>query len=157
MWNLSQCRRLAVETKLLDKHNPRFKFFDERGKTYVEGPALPRTHHTPYRLRLQLTPNYPWEKPHLYVIKPKILSMHNGGTINECRASHRYHMLGCDGPDGCVEICFVKAWETSMTINGVLCKGELWIKAYCEHLRTGRTIDSVIQDWAHQLEPERSN
>ncbi len=152
MWNDQQRHRLAFELKITAREASRFRFHDPRGETYIQGPALPLSHQTPCQLRLQLSPEFPWESPRLFVIEPTVLPMHAGGTLAELGVSHDYHVLGPEGPGGCIELCFIDTWQPDMTVLGVLIKGEIWTKAYYEHLREGRTIDEILHQWNHELE-----
>lgn len=140
-----QCRRLAVEEKLLDKYMPGFRFHDKTGNTYVQGKVTPNGTWNRYRLRLDIPPDYPHSKPSLYVTSPVILRKHGSrDELNDEGISHRFHTLGT-GHGGCVEICTVGDWDASITCVKLLIMGVMWLEAYTQHLKTGESINERLK------------
>ncbi|MHC4116590.1 MAG: ubiquitin-conjugating enzyme E2 variant [Planctomycetota bacterium] len=139
-----QCRRLAIDEKLVDKYMPGFRFYDKTGDTYVEGSVTPNGTSNSYRLRLDIPPDYPNNQPRLFVISPVTLWKHRGrGKINDEEVSHSFHTLGT-GHGGCVEICTLRDWDASMTCVKLLIMGVLWLEAYTQHLQTGESINERL-------------
>ena len=140
-----QCRRLAMEEKLLRKYMPDFRFYNKTGDTYVEGWVTPNGTSNRYRLRLDVPPDYPHEQPGLYATSPVILWKHgHHEKLNDEGISHRFHTLGT-GHEGCVKICTVSDWDPSFTCVKLLIMGVLWLEAYTQHLQTGETIDERLK------------
>ena len=144
MRTLKQCRRLAIDEKLVDKYMPDFHFYDKTGNTYVEGWVTPNGTWNSYRLRLDIPPDYPNSQPQLFVTSPVTLWKHGGHeTLNDEIASHRFHLLGT-GHGGCVQICTVRDWEASLTCVKLLIMGVMWLEAYQAHLHTGKDIAEFL-------------
>ena len=140
-----QCRRLAIDEKLVKKYVPDFRFYDKTGNTYVEGRVTPNGTLSRNRLRLDIPPDYPHSKPALYGTSPVILRKHGGrGKLNDEGVSHRFHTLGT-GHGGCVKICTVGDWDASLTCVKLLIMGVLWLEAYQAHLRTGKDIADFLR------------
>lgn len=145
MWDSEQSQRLAMEEKLVNHYMPGYRFYDRTGNTYIEGEARTNGHSHGYRLRIELPPDYPYERPDLFVVQPRVLRMYGGrGTINALGGTHSFHTGGA-GPNGCVQICHTGDWDASMTCVKVLIKGHLWLEAYDAHLRTGRDIADFLR------------
>jgi len=139
-----QCRRLAMEEKLLKKYMPDFRFYNKTGDTYVEGWVTPNGTSKRYRLRLDVPTEYPNEKPQLYVSSPVTLRKYDGyDTINDEGVSHSFHTLGT-GHNGCVEICTVGDWDASLTCVKLLIMGVMWLEAYEAHLDSGDDIADFL-------------
>lgn len=144
MWSPDQRYRLALEKKTLQRVMPQFEFFSPTRDTYVEGVVPPTVGSQVYRLKLELPPNYPYEKPSLFVSSPQVLWKHgNLGTINALNASHEFHTCA-QHPSGCVWICFMNGWDASMTMIAIFLRGMFWVEGYAAHLRTGETIAEFI-------------
>jgi len=146
-WTLKQARRLALEEKLIERE-PRlagFQFHDRRGATYVEGLTRPARIKDEFCLRIPVPPNYPHEKPCLYVIRPKKLWKQGRKVLlNHQGRSHSFH-TEVNGPDGVVSICHSEHWDVSQTLMQVVFKGILWCKLYAVHLQTGQTIAELLK------------
>jgi len=140
-----QCRRLAIDEKLVNKYMPGFRFYDKTGDTYVEGSVTPNGTSNGYRLRLDIPPDYPNSQPQLFVTSPVTLWKHRGrGKINDEGVSHCFHTLGTRH-GGCVEICTVRDWDASMTCVKLLIMGVMWLEAYTQHLQTGESINERLE------------
>ena len=140
-----QCRRLAMEEKLLTKYMSGFRFYNKTGDTYVEGRVTPNGSSKCYKLRLDIPPDYPNEMPQLYVTSPVTLWKYGGcDTVNDEGISHSFHTQG-SGHGGCVEICTVEDWDASLTSVKLLIMGVMWIEAYTQHLQTGEDIDKCLK------------
>ena len=143
-WDPEQCRRLAFEANILRRYMPHFGVCDPKGDTYIAG--RPRTNGgREYETRLCLPPGYPHQSPNLYIVHPRTLRMHGGGTINSLGTSGAFHTLS-NGPDGCVTICHTSNWDASLTWVKVLHKLLLWLEAYELHLKTG---DEIVKYLPH--------
>ena len=141
-----QCERLAVEKKLIDMKFPGFVFVDptDSENTSVQGYGKTKSG-LAYKLRIALTPNFPHEPPRLYVVQPNTLRTYDHqSTINSMRSSHEYHTYD-NGPGGCVTICYVNDWHAGMTISGVIWKGIIWMSAYGWYLRSGTSINYLLE------------
>lgn len=141
-WDPEQRRRLAFEANLLGRRMPHFRVCDPTGETYIAGRAR-TTGGRKYDVRLYLPPDYPHESPSLYIVRPRVLRMYGGGTINSLGASGAFHTLP-NGPDSCVTVCHTANWDASMTWVKVLHKLSLWLEAYELHLKTGNEIASYL-------------
>lgn len=141
MWDADQRYRLAFEAKLLSQKMPHFRFCNLTGDTYVSGWAHTNSGRQ-YELKLTLGSDYPNEEPDLYIVSPRTLWKHGGGTINGEGTSHAFHTHNNGG--GCVQICHTRDWHAGMTCLLVLEKAHLWLEAYHGHLRTGRDLAEFL-------------
>jgi len=140
---MEQCERFAFEAKLLAKYMSDFRFYDPRGDTYVEG-WVRTTDGQRFQLRIDVPPQYPYEKPPLYVVEPNTLWRYgDNDTVNSLGRTHSFHTLS-NGPDGCVQICHTRDWNASMTLLKVVLKGILWVEAYTAHLQSGRDLADYL-------------
>ncbi len=143
MWDRSQRERLAVEEKLFDRYAPNFRFYDRTGDTYIEGWANTSNGSSRFKLRLEISTEFPYDEPDLYVVSPRTLCRYgNRGSINDLGTSHAFHVYS--NGRGWVKICHSSDWEASMTCLKVIIKGHLWLEAYLSHLRTGRDIADFL-------------
>jgi len=141
-WSSEQQRRLAAEKKVIAAKMPHFQFYNPSGNTYVAG--LARTNFgKQYHAKVQLTQNYPYEEPELFITSPHTLWMYGGGTINALGTTHAFHTYD-NSSDGCVKICHTLDWDSSKTCLLVILKAHLWLEAYEAHLRTGRDIADFL-------------
>jgi len=144
MWSRSQRERLAMEEKLLAHHASNFHFYNRTGDTYIEGWANTSEGDSRFKLRLELPPDFPYDKPGLYVVDPSVLWMYgHRGRINDLGTSHAFHVH--DNGGGYVKICHTEDWDASITCVKILIKGHLWLEAYVSHLRTGEDIASFLR------------
>lgn len=146
-WNEDQCRRLAAEKKLVDTKFPGFIFINPKDSdnASIKGHGNTRTG-LAYTLTIAIPKNYPNSRVHLYVTEPNPLRTYeNASTINGMNSSHEFHTYS-NGPNSCVNICFMSHWHPGMTITGAIWKGILWMEAYAHHLQTGKTIDYILNN-----------
>jgi len=134
-----------MEMDLVEEYFPGFTFHEEGGDPYVTGRVTPNGSSTSYQLRSDIPPNFPHQKPRLFVVSPVTLWKHGGHErINDEGFSHRFHTLGT-GHGGCCEICHVGDWDASISLVKVLWMGVLWCEAYTRHLACGDDIDTCLQ------------
>ncbi len=140
-WSPDQQERLAYESEILRCELPQFRVYNHRGNTYMAGMQGTNGNYREYELTLRLSEEYPYEKPELFVTSPITLWKYDSeSTINEEGLSHDFHTRS-NGPDGCVQICHFKDWNSSNTCVAVFLKGILWLQAYEFHLCTGDDIE----------------
>ena len=145
MWSAAQQKRLAVEEQILNRELPQFRFHNRSGDTFVSGHQGANGASRQYQLKLQLTPDYPYEMPMLYIASPTTLWKHrHKGTINAEGVSHAFHTQE-NGPGGCVQVCHFENWVSTNTCVAVFLKGILWIQAYEHHLATGDDIADFLR------------
>lgn len=150
--------RIKNEEKIISKELPQFHLFKLDDEYSFEGWHTTTTNRLAFELKLSLPTGYPDVMPALYVTYPTILRKYGGGTINSIGVSHAFHTLG-NGPGGCIQICHFKNenWDASKTCVGVLFKGMLWCEACAVHLRTGREIAEIFDNWKRsQLHGKRT-
>ena len=151
-WTKEQCERLAVEKKLIDMKFPGFVFVNptDSENTSVQGYGKTKSG-LAYKLQIILTPNFPHESPRLYVAQPSTLRTYDHqSTINCLQSNHDFHTYA-NGSNGCVHICYTRHWHAGMTISGVICKGLVWIAAYSLHLKTGQTIQAILEEYEDRV------
>ena len=142
--SLEQCRRLAGEEKVVGKYFPDFQFHNRLGDPHVDGWVRTSGWRKNYKLKLTIPPDFPYSKPHLYVVSPKTLwKRWHLGTINSVGLSHGFHTHGTS-PEGFVEICHSRNWAASDTCVKVLLRGIMWLEAYEGHLHTGKNIADFL-------------
>jgi hypothetical protein len=139
----SQMLRLDLEKQIIQK---KFGYgfdcyFSRSLEPHVIGWITTTCDRNDYELTLNLGPNFPDERPQLYVTCPMLLKKHRGcGYINDENTSHIFHTWD-NGPDSCVQICHSQHWDATHTCVGVLLRGILWLEFYEAYLRNGGDID----------------
>ena len=139
--------RLYSEDAVLASQLPQFQVYDldDPGEAFVAGWERSPTNLYDYQLMLDLPSGFPDAMPLLYVVHPRPLPRHGGGTIPEY--SHEFHTLG-SGKNGQTQICHCHSdeWDPWRSFLAVMLRGLLWIHLYEEHLCTGQTIDSLFTE-----------
>ena len=142
-----QCQRLAFDAQLLARYARSFRFVSTTPQdTRLEGELRAEPGRT-YGASIEIPFAYPCDRPRLYITKPSPLLMQDGRTpLSRLGISHAYHVLGLTA-NGHLQLCHFTIWSASNTVIEVIMRLALWIRAYGEHLRTGRTIDAIIRGW----------
>jgi len=136
--------RIAMERYIVSIETPSFIPSDT-----LKGPCFTGWHMTSgigswYKLQLQLTNNFPNEKPILTIVSPKRLYKYKSQQVlNDIGTSHTFHINGTD-VNGNLEICHTRNWDASKSCVGIIIKGCLWWEAYDYNLATGITIDDTL-------------
>jgi len=147
MFTSEQWDRINFEEILVSMQFPSFHKFNNSSAFGFTGCVTPKAGNRSYELKLDVTDNYPYDEPDLFVALPPVLWMHGGKkSINSLETTHDYHAY-YNGPDGCVKICHTSEWDPSMTCVQVLLKGIIWLEAYSIHLRSGDTIAKIIDSF----------
>ena len=143
-----QIRRLLLESEILSREMPQFKLYELFGSnTRAEGWASTSAGSDRYKLRACIPGAYPDEEPDLYVIQPKTLCKHGGKeALNTMCSTHAFHNY--ESENGYVQVCHTLFWDASMTLVRVFTKGLLWLEAYEGHLRTGKNIAQILDEWS---------
>jgi len=137
--------RITCEVCEIPEFLPRMRFYQSGRQLYVEGWTGTCRRRNAYKARITIPPQYPCRAPDLYILSPHTLYMRDGErTINSLGLNHAFHTIN-NGTDGCVQICHTQTWDASMTCVTVLNKLAVWLEAYENHLRTGETIDAIIE------------
>ena len=139
----SQMLRLDLEKEIVNKKlGDDFDcFFDRHSEPRVVGWVTTTCEMNDYELTLNLGPNYPDERPKLYVTCPTWLKKYGGhGYLNDLGTSHDFHIWD-NGPDNCIQICHSGKWDATYTCVGVFLRGILWLEFYEAYLRNGGNID----------------
>ena len=141
-----QCLRLGFERKKINQILPDARFIDPKGNTYVLMECKTKSG-IEYTQKIPIPESYPEEQPNLYIIKPNPLLMYNDqSSLNQLGSSHNYHTHS-NGPDECVQICYSGCWHAGMTILGILWRGIIWMGCYSIHLKTGQTIEEILEQY----------
>jgi len=141
---------MGVEIGLVKKYMSMFQIYDQYTTPYFGGWVTNIGWRNNYYLKLELSSDFPFRKPSLFVVVPQTLWMIGGiETVNSRGVSHSFHTL-TNGPNGCVQICHVRDWDASMTCQKVLLMGVLWCGAYEEYFRTGRDIKDILSDYLYR-------
>ena len=140
-WRDDQWERILLEEKILQLEFPRFAFrhISDPQQAYIEGPYSGPDLRFSYRLALYLYPDHPYEMPRLYVHDPYPLCTYDGRPVPDC--SHEFH-TGSRNDAREIEICHCNEddWTPDRLCVGALSKGEIWIEAYEQYLKTGESI-----------------
>ena len=85
--------------------------------------------------------NFPAAKPSVYVTQ--MLYTKNGEPMNSPSAPN--HTL--DSWNGWTQLCHYSSdqWTTDITLWHIYLKCRVWLEVYQTHLRTGRTMDSILK------------
>ena len=85
--------------------------------------------------------NFPAAKPSVYVTQ--MLYTKNGEPMNSPSAPN--HTL--DSWNGWTQLCHYSSdqWTTDITLWHIYLKCRVWLEVYHTHLRTGRTMDSILK------------
>ncbi len=92
-----------------------------------------------YVVKIDLSDNYPYNIPKVFITSPKPLLTRSGGSM--LQASHSMHTL--TGENGCVRVChYVIGWAPNrITLYQIIIKVRIWLEMYECHLKTGKTLD----------------
>ena len=134
--SIQRDERLALEEAYVKREFPHFRLYVRWGICFFLGWII--VYSNRYKLRLVLPPRYPYVRPRLFIVWPKILwDAAHRRTINSVGVSYRYY-TEANGPGGCVQISYAGTWDASCTCLRALLGGIRWIALYEEHLRTGK-------------------
>ena len=137
-------QRIEIEKQPMNRYFPDFEFRHRQGSVHVEGWVRASPDGEPYKLRLELPPDYPWSEPRTYIIHPKVLwDCGRRRTLNSLGSSHSFHTES-SGLRGHVQLSLHRAWDATGNCVHEITRAHLWLAAYEHHLRTGQTIDSVL-------------
>lgn len=143
--------RWPFECRLLDRYFQGSTIHEHGRERYVTYWATPNGSSMSYELWLDVFPNFPHQKPGLFVTSPATLWTYGRRKrINEMGVSHAYHVLGT-GHGGCCEICHTSDWDASISLVKVLWMGVLWLEAYAMHLRCGDDINTCLKRLAKKI------
>lgn len=100
-----------------------------------------------YTIKIDLTGNFPYDVPKVFITSPKPLRTRNGQLMLE--ASHSMHTL--TGENGCVRVCHYGKidWHPNVTLYQVIIKVRFWLEMYESHLKTGRPLDYYLTSAAY--------
>ncbi|MBF0651483.1 hypothetical protein IR083_21955 [Dysgonomonas sp. GY75] len=95
-----------------------------------------------YTLKIDLSQNFPYNIPKVFIIHPQPLLSRYGGSLMSPSAS--MHVL--QGESGCVRICHygTSSWSANVTLYKVILKSRMWLEMYENHLKTGYDIDKFL-------------
>jgi len=144
-----QCELLAFETQLVLQYFNDFQVIDPGGETRIEG-WIRSEGGNYYKLQIAIPHDYPFSEPPLYIAEPAVLKNIDGVSINSLDASHAFHTHS-NGPDGTISVCHVKRWDPSKNCVLVLMKGVLWCNLYELHLKTGKSINDLLEDLSAEI------
>ena len=100
-----------------------------------------------YTVKVDLSGNYPYEVPKVFITNPHPLYTKNGQSMLE--PSHQMHALR--GENGCVRVCHYGQidWHPGVTCYQVIVKVRVWLEMYEAHLKTGRPLDYYLTSAAY--------
>jgi len=95
-----------------------------------------------YTIKVDLSENYPYNIPKVFITHPKPLLTRSGGSMLE--PSHTMHTL--QGENGCVRVCHygTQDWHPNVTLYQIIIKVRVWLEMYENHLKTGRPLDYYL-------------
>lgn len=95
-----------------------------------------------YTIRIDLTDNYPYNVPKVFITNPKPLCDKWGRAMTA--ASHPMHTLTAE--NGCTRICHYGSidWGPHATLYQILLKVRFWLEIYEHHLKTGEPLDKYL-------------
>lgn len=97
-----------------------------------------------YVVKIDLSDNYPYNIPKVFITSPKPLLTRSGGSM--LQASHSMHTL--TGENGCVRVCHYgyEDWAPNRIIlYQIIIKVRIWLEMYECHLKTGKTLDEFLK------------
>ena len=97
-----------------------------------------------YVVKIDLSDNYPYNIPKVFITSPKPLLTRSGGSM--LQASHSMHTL--TGENGCVRVCHYgyEDWAANrITLYQIIIKVRIWLEMYECHLKTGKTLDEFLK------------
>jgi ubiquitin-protein ligase len=133
--------RITIEEKRVKRTLPNFRMFERDGFVFFSG--LVTTELNKYKLRLVLDRGYPFKAPKMFIVSPRVLYTADGRSISSLGCSHSFHTVS-NGPGGCIQISYPMIWEPCCTCVKVIIGGIVWINAYEEHRRTGKSIEEIL-------------
>lgn len=135
-------RRFELEKAVLEKKLPSNMYmFREMGTTNAHLLIGARTNaKNVYTLKIMLN-DFPSSVPTVYTTKP--LKDRNG---HDLEVSHDLHNYGTN--DGKTRICHCpdSSWSPRVSLYRVYIKCRLWLECYEIYLRTGQSIDTLINE-----------
>jgi len=140
-----QRRRLLCEKNLLHRYVRGVQFVERPEDVCIDAWYPPRHSPTRFHGRIVLTPDYPHCAPELYVVEPRPLRMYRSTeTLGSNGSSGEFYILG-SSEEGC-RICFANNWDSSWSCVKVFMKFALWVEAYDEYLKTGKTVAELVTE-----------
>ena len=146
MWSGAQQSRLAVEKQLLEKSFRGVQWYDStsKGATKVDVDFTTNVGGG-YTLRLYVPADWPNSCPALAIARPSMrLKLRHGEDLPI--SSHAYHTYGLSD-EGYQCLCHYhpSSWNPNNTMYLVFLKGRLWLEAYENHMKTGKSIDRYLK------------
>lgn len=95
-----------------------------------------------YTIKVDLTGDYPYEVPKVFIVTPKPLMDYQGRTMLD--ASHSMHTLPSE--NGCVRVCHYGSidWTPRVSLYQIIVKVRFWLEMYEAHLKNGRPLDYYL-------------
>ncbi|MDR2774133.1 MAG: hypothetical protein LBC19_05225 [Tannerella sp.] len=95
-----------------------------------------------YTVKIDLSGNFPYEVPKVFITNPKPLLTRTGEPM--LGPSHPMHTLQSE--NGCVRICHYGAqdWTPRVTLSQIILKVRVWLEVYEAYLLTGEPLDRVL-------------
>jgi len=86
-----------------------------------------------YVVKIDLSDNYPYNIPKVFITSPKPLLTRSGGSM--LQASHSMHTL-----------TGYEDWAPNrITLYQIIIKVRIWLEMYECHLKTGKTLDEFLK------------
>lgn len=145
-WSLSQSRRLAIESRNLERSfdHDKVKWINPTGDTQVEV-KVTCSNGKNYTIRVYLPSDFPNSCPEVVVISLSsgLLARKDGSLMSMMNGYD--HILS--SKDGYTQICHFRPhlWRDNNTIHQVIMKGLHWLEAYELYLLTGASISLCLQ------------
>ena len=149
-WSPAQIQRLAIERNILDKYFPnRVTWISPTTDTKVEV-SMQTNNGRKYKLRIELSEDFPNSCPKLNIVSPTNLKQKNGQLLPENDST--FHTL--ERTNGCIAIChfYPPLWNAQDTLYEVFMKGRLWLEAYEVHRKSGKTLDEYLPEQVHGMD-----
>lgn len=95
-----------------------------------------------YTIKVDLTNDYPYSVPKVFITNPKPLRDKWGRPMTD--ASHSMHTLPAE--NGCTRICHYGSidWGPHATLYQIILKVRFWLEIYENHLKTGEPLDKYL-------------
>jgi hypothetical protein len=152
MANPERSERIAFERKLLSRFFPGARLCEEPHGTYLEYRTGSNGYRHNYHVKGELSANYPYERPDLFLVSPRRLSLLDGsGLIGDPDTLHDFH-CGFRESDGRLKICYTDDWDASMNTAFVLLRAMIWIAGLDNYYTRGETIAEYIDRLRDELD-----
>ncbi len=149
---------LKIEEMELDysnRDNNKFYLYNKYGKQYLVGQVFFILSGNYYNIQCEIPNTYPDVTPHIYITYPTTLYKFNSQeTINALNGSEIYKTWR-NGPEGVVQICN-HYWNSNKRLIDIKKLVNLWLNGYEEHLKTGNTIKSYLDNLRRRMKNDRA-